>query len=620
MSLEEKINSLLKYHFQQRKNICEKNAIANWEELLKLGILQEHGNNTLKLNFDSGLLNQQAFEIAFSMLAERMPDDILRALEYTKKFEVALKQEYKVEDFSSAYSDLIKGMDAYGLLLLDNGTSTYDFLLSLTPVIKERKKRLRNFEETYFQFLKQSNYSIELIYNSCTSVYDKNKKNANPVYKYLIEVASIDHNLSLQVYGFGVQHKIFSYSGFASNLLIGLYNTGYPSILPLAIGLLQQDTSEGLMAFTGFDLKSDEDIKNVFEIIYPVAPNTVLEASHKSFLLCHIIDNPATPEDIFEKSVHQILGLLKSENHEIAHAVFDKVNYIIEKHEYEKYVMLYAYLTNTQNFNVLDDFFYHFKDPKYVFDYIIRRYEAHGFRISISQFEQPILHLWKEEPAKVEKQILRLFEQKSFGLLAVKIMLAGSNYPIPVDIHKLDKEEYQMTALESMCNYPHSIDKLLSTILKFRHSRFPSVQIHVQTLLSKLIFDAYHESIFRLIESQLSTWKDRKFLSTLKKSLLDYEQMKEFKDIRDLDPRQNERSLMDLYYSLEHENQAKLMKNEDRGGLSSLFKSVAIVRGKAWKVDDDDEVRPMGLIEASMMIDSRAYKNPIMYEQKLGNF
>jgi hypothetical protein len=619
MTNSDLIRDVLEYHFQNHRVNYDLGEIANYTTLLKINVITKQSSGQITLNFQNNALNLVALEIGASMLSKNIPEDIPGIFEYVKDFDKAIKAKYRVADYQSVYKNLLVGIIAHHMTKIDHNSNNYEFLVALLKE-ESRPELLSEFEEAYFEFLKLSSYSIENIFNSCAKAIAANNDGSRFAYKYLSDLPVSNRDLAVQLYKYGQVNDIVNYPGFAANILCGLYNSGYRESLQMANDLSEQDAIESLKAVRGFSLLAISEIKKVFDLASGIVCDNADIANYLSRVFCVIIENPNTPKDIIEKSVRKILDLLKSANHEIAHAVFHEIRYGIRNHEYEKYVMLHSYLNNTLNSKVLDDFFYNFKDPQYLIDLLVRKYEMNGFRESIDRFHQQILHLWSENPVQVESQILDLFHYKKFGLLAVKIMLSGNGYPIPIDIHKLDNES-QAIALESMCRYPHSIDNLTPTILQFRKSKFPSIKKQLQLLLAELIFTTYHQSLYNSIEKEVGAAKEKRFLAPLKKALDAYEEMKQFKAIKELDPMENDKNFIDLYYRLEHESQAKLMNEmrDNPSGLSAMFKSVTVVRGRAWKLDGKDEVLPMGLIKTSMMIDSKAYKNPIAYEQNLEN-
>src|SRR5690606_15959892 len=116
-------------------------------------------------------------------------------------------------------------------------------------------------------------------------------------------------------------------------------------------------------------------------------------------------------------------------------------------------------------------------------------------------------------------QILRLFNQRHFGLLAVKIMLVSHNFPFPVDMLKLETEKEQTNAIESMCIFPHSFDKLVPILLQLRFSKYEVVKKLLRQKLYDLILETYHESLYDTLNAQLNGHTDKSLLSYLKKAV-----------------------------------------------------------------------------------------------------
>jgi len=612
------IETLIIFHLTYPKNSYKVNELRDASELLKINIVKENANHDLEVNYESDIFHKTLMNIASLELKKSIPDDIELAFLYCKEFEKHIRVKFKNEGYSTIYNHLFKAVKINCLKVISNENNIYHFLINLYD-IPSRPKVLKNFEEIYFSFLLSSNYAPEIVYNSCCAAYiDKSKNNRNTyhVTKYLTEITAIKTDLANKIYLYGISNDIVKYPSFASNLLIGLHNANDKKAFNLAFDLLQLSIPEGLKAFRGFDIDTSLNVEKIYDAISPLLVETTEIADLKSSLLCHIIHHKNTPNYIIEKGFDQISFLVKSQNFEIARAVILNVQYCIRDYEDTKYNILIAYLGNTKDFSVLGDFFYEFNDVQYFFHMLITNYRAVGFKASVNRFEQTILRFWRKNQEQMEAYILNLFRHKGLGLLGIKVILSAGS-PLKVDFLKLE-EEFQNNAIESICNYPHSLDKLVTTLLNFRNSKFAQVNKNLELQLADLIFTTYHESLYELIEKKLDIRKDKKFLEPLKKALLEYQALKKRKAIKDLDPFENERNLIDLYYRLEHENNAKIMKTsseEDR-----FFTTVKIVRGNAWKVDEREEVLPMQIIESRSMIDSRAYKNPIAYEQNLDNF
>lgn len=613
------IQTFIIFHLTYPKNSYKFSEVRDASELLKINIVKENTDHNLEVNYESDIFHKTLINIASLELKKSISDDIELAFLYFKEFEKHIRIKFKIEGYNTIYDHLFKAVKINLLKVISKENNIYHFFINLYG-IPSRPKELKNFEEIYFSFLVSSNYGPEIVYNSCCAAYNyksKNNRNTYHVTKYLAEITAIKSDLANQIYQYGISNDIVKYPGFASNLLIGLHNANDKKAFNLAFNLLKLNIPEGLKAFRGFDIGTSLDVQKMYDTISPLLVETTEIADQKSALLCHFIHHKNTTNYIIEKGFDQISSLVKSQNFDIARAVILNVQYCIRDYEDRKYNILITYLGNTKDFSILDDFFYEFNDLQYFFHLLITNYRAVGFKSSVNRFEQTILKFWRKNQEQMEAHILNLFRNKGLGLLGIKVILAGGT-PLKVDFLKLEEEEFQNNAIESICNYPHSLEKLVAMLLDFRNSKFAQVQKNLELQLSDLIFTTYHESLYELIENKLDTRKDKKFLEPLKKALLEYQDLKKRKSIKDLDPYENERDLMDLYYRLEHENNAKIMKssNEDH----RFFTTVKIVRGNAWKIDEKEEVLPMQIIESRSMIDSRAYKNPIAYEQNLDNF
>lgn len=622
----DKITDLIHYTLENRKGKYEFSEIQDHDVLLEQGVLKiaKKDPQYLEINLDSFLFNDVLLNIAETELKRKLLDNIVDVLLFIDDFENYLKNKYHVDVVSREYSNLINGLKVFALTILNNRPSVYNFYFELVKDKKQKRTNRSVFIDLYFQFLIISNSSAEIILKSCIEYNNNEKYPSNYTNKFLYRLGETDGKLALQLYSYIIESDTVSYYGFIPNLLTGLYNSGYKEVFNDVVKLLKKDNIIAMKSFSGFIIDTSSEIEELFECINDIEPSTIETANLKSLLFCMLIENEKTPSEIKKKCFEKIIGLLKSEDHKITDAVFQNVQYNLDNHEDEKYSLLHIYLNNTKNLNAIKGFFYNSKDPKYLFDILIRNYDVSGFRGSIDLFKNSLNHFLDTNKEETEEQILDLFNFRKYSLLAVKIILSDRSGVYRVDLLKLSKQEAQLFAIDSICNYPHSIDDLLPLLLKLKKSNFKEVKDYLQTKLAELIFEVYHESLLNLIKKNLTnSKKDKDFLIPLQKALDEYSEMRESKaTIKDLDPRENERNLMDLYYRLEHENQAKMMKNidKDENSFLSMMKNMIIVRGRAWKNDDSEDILPLRLIESSIMIDTRAYKNPTVYEQNLENF
>jgi hypothetical protein len=244
-------------------------------------------------------------------------------------------------------------------------------------------------------------------------------------------------------------------------------------------------------------------------------------------------------------------------------------------------------------------------------------------RFPMNLFETCIRHSWNIKQPETEEQILNLFKQHPiFGLLGVKVLFTSYHGIFSIDLLLLDKEEHQKNAINNLCNQPASFDKILPIILPLRNSKLEGVREHLQLALSRKVFASYHEIIYKQIQTILgNSMKDLDFLKPIKEALDNYHHLKKLKEsIEDLNPIENERDLMDLYFRLEAEERAKMMEevSHAKGTFLETAKSTVIVRGNSW-MTIDGKVNPLGLVETKMLVDGQSFLNPDLYEYNLNN-
>ncbi|MDC8099131.1 hypothetical protein [Chryseobacterium rhizosphaerae] len=612
------IRAFLDYYFNTRKSQFSKNEISQYKELVKLGILYEIDTEReiLELEQNSIKLQDIVLAIATEKLNNQLPKNIPEAFKFVDEFEETLKKEYNCERIINSFNHIIKGFKGFTLYVLyQNGLDIKSFLLSLSK--ENREKHLFSFERSFFDFLPNSDYSEKEIFE----IFNKldNKYAEHDIIMFLRN--SFKQNLSFgnTLLTYALENDIKE--RFVSDLLIGAYNSGDLTAIDKAISLKDKNYSECLFILGRLNFQNEIDIEKAYNQIGDIEIKDVDIAHQQSYLIQNIVENKKTTEAILKQSFIFYLEFLNNGTDEIRNSVFHDIS-MLNGFESEKYGLLHLYLSKTGNFAVIRHFFYHFSEPVYIFDIMMRLFDKdrnHNFPMDL--FENGISEFWNKNHIKTEECILNLFKQYSFlGILGVKVILSSHFGIYHVDLLKLDKVEYQLNAINNICKYPHSFDKLLPLILPLRNSKLRGVREHIQNSLAQIVFNSYHETIYKEIEISIGkTKRDKEFLNPIKKALEDYYKLKELKEsINDLNPYENERDLMDLYYRLEHEAHAKMMNevNAGKGTFMEMVKTNIIVRGNSFKFDDK-EPTPMSLIKSSMLIDSSSYLNPDLYNHNL---
>lgn len=613
------IIDFLDYYFQTRKSQYLKKEILQYEALIKQGVLYEVESNIeiLEIEGNSIALQELVLEVAEDKLKKKLPLNISEAFKFVNEFDDTLRKEYNCERVINSFSTLIRGLRGYVLYVLHKrGLNVKSFLLSLDE--KNRENHLYSLERSFFKFLPFFNYSEKVIFEILVELWNNETKRHDAVTGVReLPIKNIEKSKVLLEYAYKNNQPLH----FISELLIGLYNAGEASLIENIIKLKEKDAIACLGVLGRIKYKSVQDVEKAYNQIGELEFENIEIVNQQSYLIRNIIENEHTTEAIRENAFKLYVAFLKSGTEEVINRVFQDV-YFINGYEADKYNLLHLYLSKTGNFKIIKDFFFYFEDPAYIFDIMMRLFNTTpNYRFSTSLFENGIRHGWNTNQVETEQHILNLFKQHpAFGILGVKVIFTAYLGIFQVDLLKLDKAEYQINAINSICKHPHSFDKLLPLILPLRNSKFKGVREHLQNHLAQKVFSSYHGTIYKQIDNSMGKIKkDKEFLKPIKKALDDYNKLKELKgSINDLNPYENERDLMDLYYRLEHEENAKAMDEakHGKGTFMEMMKTSIIVRGNSFKFDEKDPM-PLAKIESSMLIDGSSYLNPDLYEHNL---
>lgn len=613
------IKGFINYYFNTRQPKYSKNDINDYELLIEYGVLYfiNGDYNNLMITWNSKELQTVILGLAEAKLQKKIPLDVSEAFKFIDEFETILKKENNVKIFN-AFNKVINELKSYALSMLsDRGINIKKFLLSLSKE-SERENHLYSFEQHLFDFLPNSNYSEKEILEIVEELWS-NEDRRHDVITGLREFPNRNLKKSKQLLSFCHENEVSL--DFISDLLIGLYNSGETSMIDSIYKLKDKSIIHCLKILGRINYQSEKDIENTFNQIGELEYENIEIASQQSYLISNIIKNENTKDSIKENALNLYAEFLKNGNDEIVKRVLQDISFI-KNHEADKYNLFHLYLSKTQDFSKIKRFFSDFTKPAFIFDIMMRLFSyTPDYRFSMNLFKNGINHAWSINQKETEKHILHLFKQDSiFGILGVKIILSANLGIYQVDFLKLENAEHQINVINNTCKHPHSFDKLLPLILPLRNSKLKGVKEHLQKHLAKKVFSSYHEVIYNQIETNVNkNKKDTEFLKPIKKALDGYNQLKEFKaSIDDLNPYENERDLMDLYYRLEHEAQAKMMSevNSGKGTFLEAVKNTIIVRGNSWMIREG-EVSPLGKFESSMLIDGSSYLNPDLYEHNL---
>lgn len=615
-----KINLIVDILLKENKMLFNKSEIGDCKELISVNILKESEDNIdIVVLTPNELFYEHLLKFIETQEGKQFPLEFSGAFKCINDFKENKRKEYKIS-IVNAYDKIIKGLKTYVInkFKREDIADPREFLITLKD-IEKKENHLYSFERIFLNFLPYSGYSATEIAEMCIQLWDKESLNSS-VINFLREYGRISiekaNDLLIDL------NSKNSPLRMASHLLIGLYDAGDRKALEMAIKLKEVDCQESLFVLARIKYANEIDIEKIFKSILPLNFEDENVTSEQSYLLFNLINSSASSEEIKAKSFQALANFLEKGTDKVVDIVFLGIKLHLEGFEGDKYNLMLMYLSKTRKIEILKDFFNDFKNPQYVFDYIIANFENNPqFRFKIELFRNGISQAWQTNQIVTENIILDLFKQDPlFSILAVKIIQSSHHGIYSVDLLKLSDEKSQMNAIKGLCKSPIYFDELLPILLELRKSKFKKTREFLQSKLIEKVFYSYHESIFKLIENQISdSEEDQKFIKPIKESLDNYFEVKKIKEsVKDIDPRANESDLMELYYRLEREENAKIMdrSRNQEGFLSHLAKKMIIVKGNSWK-HGEQEVRSLAEIRSEMLVDAESYLNPDLYEINL---
>jgi hypothetical protein len=615
------LENLFTHIFQTRETLIDSLELKKYSELKNKGIIKNNSDGNFEVDIYSLKIYNYLKKLVTTKLGGSLSDDIEESFKTIHKLDELIKNEYNYGNIINAYTQIFDAFRVNYLVELDNkGTD----IISYKNELKQKSNviyELRNFEKIFYIFLVSKDISLEQISDFLES--NNEEESRHYLNKYLFSIVDRKEDFSISL----IDYLLNKYENETPHYLVILINSiinkGKIEYLEKLKERLVNSTKEAFWIYSLLNINSQIIYNELLEIT--VKDNSTEYLYHKTRIIESLMNCQFITSKDFETLSNKLFKYFENPDDNEINSFFHTITYGFEKFEELKYELLHTYLNRTKNIKAISSFFYNFKEPKYLFHLIGIIYNNGWHRNSIRLFEQPLSHFWSTSKEKTEDFILSLISTKQrIGLLPIEIIMTGRETPMQIDILKLKNEEEQILAIAMICNFPHSFDKLLPILIQLKDSKFSKVIENLQMQLSILVCECYNETLIDWLENLIP--KSRKKTAFLKPIKLSLELYKEIKDLKhknnDLNPYYNEKSLMDLYYSLENENRAKMMESvrNNPTGLSSMFKNTSIIRGNSWRFENEENVMPLGKVETQMYIDTRAYKNPELYEYQLERF
>lgn len=624
-------NEIIKNCLERKSLIVNHNKIDS-SQLLGNEDFKEINSSEFEINLESESNKSSILSIAIEKLGRTVPTDISDAVKFIYDFEEELKKPETNVSWAGLI-DLKYAMTGFVLAKIHNEGkgNLVEFVLNRLKNKNKDEVHLRAIEAYFFEALISINMTSREFFETIRS-YNSTVSKPNLSHRAITfaqKIAQQKTDVAKQLY-----EEIIScddweneFGVLPAHLLIGIHKTDPNYSFEKANEVLTSNPVHSLAVFGRIEFSTEKEIQDTLKIIDELNPNDEQTVNQLIYLLTAILKSKFVTDAVTEFCFQQFQNLFDSQITNNKGMVVDAMTNWIENHEKERYDFLLQNHGRFGDLNLIDGYFSNFKDCTFFFQFFQSVYRALDGKMPPGLFSDSVNHFSRENTDKAERFILDflshqdLFWRKA-GMHLIKMKDIGVHQ---VNLLRLETEIEQLRTLEVLTEYNWNLEEYLPMVLALRNSPFTAVRKELQKELSKLTFESYHEVLVEKITNLLTkSADDKKFIRPIKEALKKYHKLVEVKSsIKDLNPAENERSFMDLYYRLEHENQAKMM-NEIKSGkgnfLTSFFKSSIIVRGHSWKLEGKDEVVPLAKIEHSFSIDARAFKNSELFEHQSNNF
>lgn len=596
-------------------------------EALQAGFIKQAiTSESYTINIASDIFINAVIAVAEEDIKEPFPRNIAESIAFISRYEAWLKSSFN-NNAHNAFGFLIEPFKIYSLVKLHNGRDV-DLITFYDDYNNEDKNsdtELWRFDEYFFHALPYLDIDEVVILQILTST-NKTKREQhdnNEKIEFVIKFAEINYDHALRLYKYGKSNGLEKQANLLALLLAGLYNSGFEDAVNEARTLFETNQSVAIIFFGAINNQSSELIDYIIDLSDKINKDTVDTVRHYSFTLQKLLQLTVTEKQI-ERIFQLYFELLALQNKDITNNISGTLSWYILGYEKERYDLLKAALNHKYiEGHIIENYFNNFKNPQFFFEFFTTNYSALRGRINVKLFEEGFDHFINSNYSETEPEVFNLISHEDIHLRTgiLKLLISSRIRTKQLNLLLLDSEIKQLRAIEAMVAFPFGINELMPSLLILRNSSHVNVVNYLKKSLWILVFEAYHEYAYNLIEKNLENNKaDKAFLKSIKQSIDAYEQMRKAKNsIKDLDPWANERSHVQLYYKLEREKTAKSMNeihNDENSFLRNTAKTVQIVRGGAWKIEGHD-VSQLGSFETSIPVDLRMYKNTDQYELNL---
>lgn len=461
-----------------------------------------------------------------------------------------------------------------------------------------------------------------LIY--CITEY--NKKSNHHIINFCTKLCEINPLKASDLLDFAYTKKYNKrYFYILSSLLFGFYEKDSDNVFYKTTNLLAKDTCLAYFILGRLNFNKEEHIIDCYKLTESVNLKDKEGLLQIPYLYKSLIENEHTPEYIKILCFEKFKELFLIDNEILKNEILRMASWIKGYEEIRYNLLIGTFFSNSQYYyQQISHYFSEFENPQYFFELLgnlCLMSIKNNKRFNVDILAEAFKRFWRKNKEETNRQLMRLltYDNPNLRLPAVDLIRhLNRNDILTISIITINNETFQLRALEVLLfSSYYNIETLLDLILSFRKSSYPKVRDYLQNKLSELILYSYNDFIYSEIKARIS---DELFLKPLLEALDNYHKMRDCKNkINDLNPLENEKEYMNLYYRLEREEMQKKMAHAHKGTFLEAIKESKIIRGNSWKIGDNG-VSALGKYESSMSIDKAMYKNPDLSDISKNDF
>ena len=516
----------------------------------------------------------------------QIPNDFSEVLEYSEIVERHLRDNsfilglHELEDeinaFWFVYLNNVKGLDLEDFVKIKIKNEIHNPIFELCRLIGKTAAKLILDKKKLYRI-------VEIILEKSKNPYQDCHYLFQGIRKFCKEKEDAQ-----AFWQFAVENGTEKFEGILTYGFLGLYERDSENSFENLLGLFKNRkwlySAIHTVCFT--NIFSINHLNILFEIIYVLEINEGKSFKQIIFFFSRIVEDQQLEEKNINLASLKLLELSKSESPEIQCIVLNNIEFLgnIDRLKYE--IMDNVNIENNNVLSFIKSTAYSFKNLDFFFRILRKCIVNLKSEFKTNEFQHSIRNALHQDSLNFERGIIKLLID-DLGIVryaANRIIMQNS---VSLNINLENYTEIQQQKMIEALFLHHTDHKLLiSLLLQFRNTSYPSVMKLFLTQLNLLIFD-YSGSAAEELKKGLDDEKDKTLLDFIeqhKTALYNYIDAKSL--IKEFSPQLSMAKMFTDFYSKFNEQSGEsMMKAEETS--DSFFNhipKVMVTRGSGFKI------------------------------------